>query len=371
MRCALPMHDDVDANARPRLSAVDLAMLRVRRFTETRIVPAVHGERREVTVRAWTVGGEPVPFAHAVQQEFAPFAVGEAWGRPWDTVWFEVSGDVPAEWDPAEAELLVDLGFVGLLPGFQAEATAYRPDGTVVKAVEPRNAWVPLERSGPFRRYLEAAANPLIGTPYVYEPTPLGDPATAGEEPIYRLAAIGIAQRDPVVWELLQDVLVLDGLVEVLPANGARKAQLVTALERMVDLMDPDDIPGTAARGREALAPALAVRAADSALRVSAVGHAHIDSAWLWPTRETVRKVARTFSNVLDLIDRDPDFVYAASSAQQYAWLQASQPALFERVRAAVAAGRIRPAATAARTRSNSAGWLVFSHAYCWAEEAA
>ncbi|MBW4040856.1 MAG: alpha-mannosidase [Acidobacteria bacterium] len=318
-------------------------MLRVRRFTRYRIAPAVHRERRAVTVRAWPVGGEPVAFGHATRQEFAPFAIGEAWGRPWDTVWFEVTGEVPSDWDPADTELLVDLGFTDELPGFQAEATAYRPDGTIVKAIEPRNTWVPLETAGAFTRYLEAAANPLIGTPFVYEPTPLGDPATAGDAPLHRLADIGLARRDRVVWELLQDVIVLDGLVDVLPPDGARKAQVVAALERMVDVMDPDDVAGTAALGRAALAPALAVRAADSALRVSAVGHAHIDSAWLWPTRETVRKVARTFSNVLDLQDRDPDLVYAASSAQQYAWLQESQPELFARVRAAVASGRIRP----------------------------
>ena len=335
------MHDDVDPNTRSRLSAVDLSMLRVRRFTQTRIVPAVHGERTAVTVRSWTVGGEPVPFAHAVQQDFTPFAIGDPWGRPWDTVWFEVTGDVPEDRDPEETELLVDLGFTSEQPGFQAEATAYRLDGTIVKAIEPRSAWVPLERTGPFTIYLEAAANPLIGTPYVYEPTALGDPATAGEEPIYRLTGLAVAQRHPVVWDLLQDVVALDGLVGVLPSEGARKAQLVAALERMVDVMDPDDVPGSAAIGREALASVLAVRAADSALRVNAVGHAHIDSAWLWPTRETVRKVARTFSNVLDLQGRDPGFVYAASSAQQYAWLQASQPELFARVRAAVAAGRI------------------------------
>ena len=35
-----------------------------------------------------------------------------------------------------------------------------------------------------------------------------------------------------------------------------------------------------------------------SAHRVSAAGHAHIDSAWLWPLRETVRKASRTFANV-------------------------------------------------------------------------
>ncbi|WP_133766253.1 alpha-mannosidase [Amnibacterium kyonggiense] len=332
--------DDVDPFARGRL---ELTMRRVRRFLRERIEPAVHGERRPVAVRAWTVGGEPVPFAEAAAQRFDPFAVGEPWGRPWDTVWFEVRGEVPQEWASDEAELLVDLGFDEAQPGFQAEATAYRPDGSVVKAVEPRNAWVPIDGSGPFTLLIEAAANPVVFTPYAYRPTPVGDPASAGSEPIYRLTTLEVARRDAEVWELLQDVLVLDGLVDVLPEDGARRAQLVTALERMVDVMDPADVPGTAAAGRAALAPALAVRAADSALRVSAVGHAHIDSAWLWPTRETVRKVARTFANVLDLLDRDPDFVYAASSAQQYAWLQASQPALFERVRAAVDSGRIRP----------------------------
>jgi alpha-mannosidase len=333
--------DDLNPNGRPRLDAADLAMLRVRRFTQHRIRPAVHGDRAPVTVRFWAVGGEPVPFAHAVQQEFQPFAVGEAWGRPWDTVWFEVSGEVPPGWD--DAELLVGLGFSDELPGFQAEATAYRPDGTVIKAVEPRNTWVPLPAAGPFTLLLEAAANPLVGEPGRYEPTPLGDPATAGDEPLYRLERLEVARRDIVVWELLQDVAVLDGLVEVLPSDGMRRAQIVHALERMVDLMDPDDVAGTAALGREALAPALATTAAGSALQVAAVGHAHIDCAWLWPTRETVRKVARTFANVLDLIERDPGFVFAASSAQQYAWLQQSHPELFERVRAAVSAGRIRP----------------------------
>ena len=86
VRCADGVVDDLNPNGRPRLDAADLAMLRVRRFTQHRIRPAVHGDRAPVTVRSWTVGGEPVPFAHAVQQDFRPFAVGEAWGRPWDTV---------------------------------------------------------------------------------------------------------------------------------------------------------------------------------------------------------------------------------------------------------------------------------------------
>ncbi|SDQ57286.1 glycoside hydrolase family 38 C-terminal domain-containing protein [Microbacterium sp. cf332] len=337
------MTQEQNPNGRVRLDAETLAMQRVRRFTRFRIAPAVHRESRPVDIGAWQVDGEPVPFATAIEQDFAPVSLGTPWGRPWDTVWFDVRGEVPAEWPIDEVELLVDLGFVDEQPGFQAEATAYRPDGTIVKAIEPRNAWVPLAQPGPFRLLLEAAANPTIQVPYEYEPTTLGDRATAGTEPHYRLVRLEIARRDLVVWELLQDVVALDGLVATLPVDTARRADIVHALERMVDVMDPDDITGTAQQGRDALAPALAMTAPGSALRVTAVGHAHIDSAWLWPTRETVRKVARTFANVVDLIERDPEFVFAASSAQQYLWLKESQPELFERVRAAVATGRFRP----------------------------
>ena len=109
--------DDVNPNARPRLDAADLAMLRVRRFTEHRIRPAVHGERVAVDVEAWTVGGEPVPFAHAVQQVFRPFAVGETWGRPWDTVWFRVTGEVPAGWMGLRVPLSAGLGAMTILAG--------------------------------------------------------------------------------------------------------------------------------------------------------------------------------------------------------------------------------------------------------------
>lgn len=73
--------------------------------------------------------------------------------------------------------------------------------------------------------------------------------------------------------------------------------------------------------GRAALKGVLASPATGSAHQIVAVGHAYIDSAWLWPTRETIRTCARTFSNVLALIDENPDFVFAYSSAQLYAWV--------------------------------------------------
>ncbi len=72
-------------------------------------------------------------------------------------------------------------------------------------------------------------------------------------------------------------------------------------------------------------------------------GHAHIDLAWLWPLAETHRKGRRTFSNVLDLMERYEDFTFNQSSAQLYTWVEAEDPDLFERVKQRVAEGRWEP----------------------------
>nr|WP_243896173.1 alpha-mannosidase [Actinomyces bowdenii] len=91
------------------------------------------------------------------------------------------------------------------------------------------------------------------------------------------------------------------------------------------------------------LAPLLEAPAHGDAITLGAVGHAHIDSAWLWPVRETRRKVARTLANALRLLDDGAPMVFALPAAQHLAWLQLDEPALFERVRRHVAAGRIVP----------------------------
>ncbi|RNE62655.1 alpha-mannosidase [Cryobacterium tepidiphilum] len=332
------MHDD-SARVQARLD----------RFVRERMPRALYRAASPLTIEAWEAPGEPVPFAEAVRQDFRPFAAGTDWGRAWGTTWFHLTGVVPDGWAAAAStgevalEAVVDLGFTAEVPGFQVEGTAYTADGAIVKAVESFNRWLPLSPGGPIDLYIEAASNPDIAQAWTFTPTPDGDLATARPGHRYTFRQADVALRDIPVWELAQDIWTLDGLLRELPLIDARRADLVRALDRCLDAVDPDDVAGTASAGRAELAGVLASPATASAHRLHAVGHAHIDSAWLWPTRETVRKVARTFSNVLALVEENPDFVFAASSAQQYAWLKEHYPELFERVRAAVAAGSIVP----------------------------
>lgn len=72
---------------------------------------------------------------------------------------------------------------------------------------------------------------------------------------------------------------------------------------------------------------------------VSAVGNCHIDTIWLWPWAETKRKVARSWSNQCELIDRYPELRFVASQAQQFKWLQQIYPPLYDRVKSKIKKG--------------------------------
>jgi len=329
-----------------------LVRARIARFVSERLTPALYSDSAPLAVSVWEVKDEPVPFSEAIGQHFEPFSIGQRWGVPWGTTWFHLTGSAPENWAEHTAagfdgriELVIDLGFLSGQPGFQAEGLVFTPDGRIMKAIEPFNNHVPLTvgPGDPVDVYVEAASNPDVGGDWSCQPTPAGDKATAGKEAIYRLVRADVAQLDQVVWELDRDIWTLTGLMDELSADLPRKAEILRALESVVDRMDPQDISGTAVGARELLAPVLAKPAYASAHRVVAVGHAHIDSAWLWPVRETIRKCARTFSNVLDLMDHDPDFVFACSSAQQFAWMKEHYPELFERIRARAVEGRFVP----------------------------
>ncbi|MEW1637000.1 glycoside hydrolase family 38 C-terminal domain-containing protein [Streptomyces sp. NPDC093801] len=317
---------------------------RLRRVLGERIRPAVRSRTVPLTVERWDAPGEPVPVAEALAARYAPCAPGDAWGPAWGTTWFRVTGAVPADWAGLTVEAVLDPGFDRMMPGFQCEGLVHRADGSEVKALNPYNDWVRVaDRAVGGERiewYVEAAANPVL---VEHRPTAEGDRLTSGDRPLYRLARMELAVFETEVWELVQDLDVLEGLMGQLAEDDARRHTVLHAVASALDEVDLDDVPGTAPAARARLAGVLAAPAHASAHRISAVGHAHIDSAWLWPLRETVRKVSRTASNVVALMDEHPGFVFAMSQAQQLDWIKAHRPELFERVKKKIADGQFVP----------------------------
>ncbi|WP_371097589.1 alpha-mannosidase [Streptomyces sanglieri] len=319
---------------------------RLERALHQFIRPAQYSARTPLALSVRHVPGEPVPVARVLQEPFEPFRTGTEWGKPWSTSWFRLEGTVPTEWEGCRAEVVVDPGFSGQGPGFQAEGMLYDTGGVPLKGIHPRNRHLtvaaPAAGGEPVALLLEAAANPAV-LEHGFAPTLLGDVRTAGERPLYRFASADLAVLDEEVWHLVLDIEVLSELMRELTVERSRRHEILRALERMLDALDLHDVAGTARAGREQLAEVLSRPAEASAHRISAAGHAHIDSAWLWPLRETVRKASRTFANVTALARDYPELVFAASQAQQYAWVKEHQPHIWERIKQAVAEGQWAP----------------------------
>jgi alpha-mannosidase len=155
-----------------------------------------------------------------------------------------------------------------------------------------------------------------------------------------RQAAIALC--DDTVRGLYYDFEVLLDFLAVLDEESPRYHQILTGLTDVTHLLY-QGIPQVAERARSLLQGLLAQRGGDPSLEITAIGHAHMDLAWLWPIRETIRKGARTFSTALELMDRYPDYVTGASQAQYFLWMKERYPALYAKIKEKVAEGRIEP----------------------------
>lgn len=126
-----------------------------------------------------------------------------------------------------------------------------------------------------------------------------------------------------------------------MPEDDPLHYTLVYALEKVALLATKRMSAETIGTCRAILRPHLERKnIADPLLKFYAVGHSHLDLAWLWPLRETRRKAGRTFSTALANLKEYPDYIYGASQPQQFEWVKQDYPALYEKIKAAVKEGR-------------------------------
>ncbi|HEV2036070.1 MAG TPA: alpha-mannosidase [Candidatus Dormibacteraeota bacterium] len=258
--------------------------------------------RWALELTAFCVRGEPIPYADAIRGEFAPIKVGDPWGPPWSTTWFRVRGRAPEVGVGQHVIAWFDLGFDGPT-GFTCEALAWK-EGRPWRGVDPNHRWLPID--GPeVDFYLEAAANPRA--------------TEVGPEPAPSMLALR-RSPEPAFVLRMAELLIRDSPGEGMPAHAPL----------------PDPLP-------EGEREVLSEVRLDPLHHITAVGHAHIDTAWEWPIREAKRKVARSWSTQLALMDEHPDYVFAASQPAQYAWMKESYPDIYRRIKEKVAAGQWEP----------------------------
>jgi len=313
----------------------------VRVFNEF-IRPLRRRETAALEVSAYHVHGEPIAPEEAFGADYQPFAIGEAWGPAWDTTWFRLRGTVPSSWAGHRVAVGFSIGAAGST-GFGAEALLFQ-NGAPVQGLSPNHREFlfadPASGAEGVDLYIEAAANPP--SPFGSNPWPLllADPHGA---PLFTLQQADLHVLDPEFEEFWHDFRILLELMTELPEDEPHQARIYSGLERACNLLD---LPKVGDSWRDA-APILKDLLADGAPprshTMSLVGHAHLDTAWLWPLRETIRKCARTFSTVLALMERYPEYRFAVSQAQHLAWMRDHYPDLWERMKVRITEGRLEP----------------------------
>ncbi len=69
-------------------------------------------------------------------------------------------------------------------------------------------------------------------------------------------------------------------------------------------------------------------------------GHTHIDVAWLWTLAQTEEKAQRSFSTVIRLMEKYPEYVFMSSQPQLYEYVKNNDPELYEKIKEKIKEGR-------------------------------
>eukprot|EP00066_Takifugu_rubripes_P004327 XP_003967613.1 PREDICTED: alpha-mannosidase 2C1 isoform X1 [Takifugu rubripes] len=303
-------------------------------FTDCNLRGRLYGESCPLESISSFLSSKRIPFTEASKQTFVPYKLGSTFGPTWWTCWFKLLVKVPEDWRGKEVHLLWESDgetmvwrdeqpVQGLCT--EGEKTSYILS-ECLKDEEPHSITV----------YMEVACNQLFGA---------GQGSMISAPDPNRMFSVKKAELvvfNRGVQELLTDFETLTDIVKELGEGEQRGYQALFTVNEMVNLCDPSD-PSSFSKAHTLAQTFFSQPNGESQHTIHAMGHCHIDSAWLWPYEETIRKCGRSWVTVIQLLEKNPDFVFVCSQAQQFHWVKSWYPGLYSRIKHFVKKGRFVP----------------------------
>jgi alpha-mannosidase len=279
-----------------------------------------------------------VLFGNRLDGEYTPINIGEVWGEAWDNAWFYLKGDIPKSWKNKKVVASLDFTGEGLIFNNGVPVQGITSSSVYNKDFKRDTYTISENCKGgeEIELWIEAVAIGYLGINLPFDPKP-NDSDRYGEFKS-TVNKISFAIFDEELWHLWLDIEVLNGMIKHLPVNSVRRSRIIRNVNKAIDHYG--DNPGNSNSARLILQEELSKKASSSDLSVSAIGHAHIDTAWLWPVSETIRKCARSFSNQIALLDKYPEYIFGASQPQHYVFVKEHYPEIFEKIKQFVNEGR-------------------------------
>ncbi len=275
-------------------------------------------------------GPEPIP-----ESGWEPFEVMQRWGHLDQTTWFRMRATVTEEDAGKILVAIIRPCTYTHIPGLgnhdeSGEGLAY-VNGEPFQGIDRNHDFIVLSSKGKTGEVFEIA---LECTPQTrFDATHC-----------FTCAEMAVMHQD--AWDFYHDGAACLELIETLSPEDTLVRRLQTLLSDALYQVDLQHI------GEKSFFASLhkAQRTLQTGLKafearpeqgvLTLMGHSHIDTAWLWPLRETRRKVGRTWSTVLRLLERYPDFVFAASQPALYRFAKENHPKLYAQIKKRAQQGR-------------------------------
>lgn len=281
---------------------------------------------------------DTISFKDATKLKFKKITENEFWGKKWEKAWFRMKGKIPASWKGKCVVANLDFSGEGLVfdkSGMPLQGTTnnsvmcpqFKRD--IVKLFDSCKGGESVEL------WADVSCNGIVGI--VLKPDPeYNDPEKYGN---YQssVSKCRLAVFDKDLWLFRLDVEILLDIVKKLHEYTPRSRRIMRCLSDALNFVGDDY--SKCGKARKILSEVMDKKASASALEVYAVGHAHIDTGWLWPVKESIRKCGRTFANQLKLIEEYPGYIFGASQAQHYAFTKEYYPEIYAKIKKCVKQG--------------------------------
>ena len=284
------------------------------------------------------------------KETMTPITPGEKWGGEYASMWLKFSYTVPAELDGRQIYVIQNCDAVEVLC-----FTNGRSQGIINQKNDfiggGHSAYLITNKAKAGETYevdLECyAGHTCLGTA-PYDNYERADDAKDDFTRTYNGLSICVLEED--IRDAIFDVMTTVQLAKLKEGNFVScKARdcLFDAFPYLIQDVrraSYDELIAASKKLSETVAPALEKSSGEKSRGyVGIIGHSHMDTAWLWPVTETIRKCARTYSKALSVMENYPDYYFIQSSALHLSWMKDYYPDIFERIKERVKEGRYEP----------------------------
>lgn len=304
----------------------DLTERRVELFIRQTLAPMLYASSEPMALEFGGEGCETQREARA--SKFRHVGAGFEWGPAWATVWFKATGRIPRSW--GDGVLVARLEVGGERTVWHENCPAFGIDEFHMHYRLPKN----VKPGDSVEIWVQAyGANPPVKVH--------GEASDLPDKP-FAVESATLDVFDVDIWHLTIDCKFYLDLLRTLPEADPARLHLLAGLNEAINAFD-ETRRESIAEARKIIRQWADSKRTDDYHWMTPVGHAHLDSAWLWPVSMTKKKMAHTVATQLALMDDYPEHVFVHSQASQYEWLETKHPRLFEAIKSRIKKGQWEP----------------------------